>query len=211
MEAFKKTIEFVKPREKYIVEVNYKDGNLSICANEYEKAGSTRWLNSSGGQCYNELLAAFPSSARLVKIWKQWHLNDMQAGCEHQANWDTSKELKIYEYTINSDWLGRKSELKQRAILAAKEQRVATMSAEELEIIDAPYSRKSPSEQLWIGYKLSEVETQRAGWVRESEHPEGLLCKPCEVCGYKYGSSWLKVEVPSAVLQELQSMGAGNE
>ncbi|MCR4331052.1 MAG: hypothetical protein NUV49_04215 [Patescibacteria group bacterium] len=43
-------------------------------------------------------------------------------------------------------------------------------------------------------------------WVRKSEHPEGLLCEPCPVCGYKYGSAWLKEEVPEDVLSFLVSL-----
>lgn len=32
----------------------------------------------------------------------------------------------------------------------------------------------------------------------------GLLCAPCPVCGYKYGSQWWREEVPSDVLDFLQ-------
>ena len=39
-----------------------------------------------------------------------------------------------------------------------------------------------------------------AVWVTQDEHKDGLLSKPCQVCGYKYGSAWLKVEVPEDVL-----------
>lgn len=37
------------------------------------------------------------------------------------------------------------------------------------------------------------------GWVRPDEHPDGLLTKPCPVCGYKYGSAWLTEELPESV------------
>lgn len=40
--------------------------------------------------------------------------------------------------------------------------------------------------------------TQLAGWVRESVHPDGLLCKPCPVCGYKYGTQWMYMPIPLA-------------
>ena len=39
-------------------------------------------------------------------------------------------------------------------------------------------------------------------------HPDGLLCRPCPECGYRYGSAWLREEVPAAVLAELQSLPA---
>lgn len=39
-------------------------------------------------------------------------------------------------------------------------------------------------------------ETKTLSWVKPSEHPDGLLCKPCPVCGYKYGTSWLLMPIP---------------
>jgi hypothetical protein len=62
-----------------------------------------------------------------LDAWKVWHLNDMQAGCEHQ-----------------------------RAL----------------------------------------------GWTSYDAHPS----EPCPVCGYKYGSAWRTTEVPSAVLDFLDSL-----
>tara|TARA_R100000458_G_C8210111_1_gene197863 strand:- start:394 stop:834 length:441 start_codon:yes stop_codon:yes gene_type:complete len=58
------------------------------------------------------------------------------------------------------------------------------------------------SEMLTVGEKQ-----KAAGWVYPTEHPKGLLCKPCEICGYKYGSAWLKEEVPADVLDYLKTLG----
>lgn len=43
-------------------------------------------------------------------------------------------------------------------------------------------------------------------WVTQSEHPEGMLSKPCEVCGYKYGSAWLHEDVPASVIEWLKAL-----
>lgn len=43
-------------------------------------------------------------------------------------------------------------------------------------------------------------------WVRRDEHPEGLLSFPCPTCGYKYGTRWLREEVPQEVLDFLTSL-----
>ena len=43
-------------------------------------------------------------------------------------------------------------------------------------------------------------------WVPRTEHPEGLLSHPCPTCGYKYGSAWLKRDVPQDVLDFLRSL-----
>lgn len=40
-------------------------------------------------------------------------------------------------------------------------------------------------------------------WIRPDEHPDGLLTKPCDVCGYKFGSAWLNEPVPDEVLDWL--------
>jgi hypothetical protein len=46
----------------------------------------------TAGQCVDELLGVEPGGALtvteitdLVKVWREWHLNDMQAGCVHQT------------------------------------------------------------------------------------------------------------------------------
>jgi hypothetical protein len=53
---------------------------------------------------------------------------------------------------------------------------------------------------------LENGEQRMAGWVRQEEHPEGLLGKPCPVCGYKYGSAWNKEEVPEDALAWLYDL-----
>lgn len=45
-----------------------------------------------------------------------------------------------------------------------------------------------------------------AVWIRRDEHPNGLLCEPCPECGYKYGSAWLREELPANVVEFLQSL-----
>jgi hypothetical protein len=43
------------------------------------------------------------------------------------------------------------------------------------------------------------------GWVREDEHPDGLMCRACWVCGYKYGTAWLTEELPAEIIEEVRS------
>lgn len=43
-------------------------------------------------------------------------------------------------------------------------------------------------------------------WVKEDEHKDGKLCKPCPVCGYEYGTSWLFEEVPEKIIDFLFSL-----
>lgn len=46
----------------------------------------------------------------------------------------------------------------------------------------------------------SNTEYKARGWISVDEHELGFLGKPCPVCGYKYGSSWIKEDVPEDVL-----------
>ena len=43
-----------------------------------------------------------------------------------------------------------------------------------------------------------------ASWIYPKEHKDGLLTKPCPVCGYKYGTAWLKKELPYEVINFLK-------
>jgi hypothetical protein len=61
----------------------------------------------------------------------------------------------------------------------------------------------------WDGSKLLEMpdgKREQAGWVTPGEHPEGLLTKPCPVCGYEYGSALNKRCVPDDVLDWLRGL-----
>jgi hypothetical protein len=74
------------------------------------------------------------------------------------------------------------------------------------------HQRNWPAEKM-LG--MGNGKTKMAGWVLApgcgtskgaKEHPEGLLCKPCPVCGYRYGSEWLKEDVPEDALKWFVSL-----
>ena len=61
--------------------------------------------------------------------------------------------------------------------------------------------------EIWKLYHLNDMQAgcvhQRAlGWNNYDEHPS----EPCPECGYKYGSAWLKMEVPKEALEFLASL-----
>lgn len=97
-----------------------------------------------------------------LEVWKKWHLNDLQAGCEHQRaeGWDkrpidpskpTTAYGKHFEGQLGDSW-------------------------------------------------------NMLTWISRKEHPQGLLSHPCSTCGYKYGTAWLKVEVPQDAIDFLKSL-----
>jgi len=59
---------------------------LSVCCDIHKKERG-RWLAVGGGQAHEELLATFGARhgvARLVELWRRWHLNGMRAGTRVQ-------------------------------------------------------------------------------------------------------------------------------
>jgi hypothetical protein len=70
--------------------------------------------------------------------------------------------------------------------------------------------------KVWDMWHLNDMRAgcqhqRAAGWgdkviTNEKEHPQGVLGKACPVCGYKYGTSWLKEDVPEAVLEYLRGL-----
>ena len=65
--------------------------------------------------------------------------------------------------------------------------------------------REKPKKPLLAGDE-SAIETKILGWLYPEDHPDGILCKPCPVCGYKYGTSWKKEDVPEDVVEWLFSL-----
>lgn len=117
---------------KVFCKIEFKNGNLSISGVIEPKQNGD--AGGSCGQIYDELKNPFMSYGNgwdrekvddFVAIWKKWHLNDMQAGCEHQRIFD------------------------------------------------------------WGNDKVK---------------------KPCPICGYKYGTAWLKEDLPDWVVSYLEAL-----
>ena len=152
--------------------------------------------------------------AELATIWDKWHLNDMRAGCEHQrANWTNRHDkLEVISYKLTSAALQQRKAARTAAADAALKgvplQITATARAL-AELVDWYSERFQPPDAdspLSGCYEVAKHETRLAGWVTPAEHPAGILGKPCEVCGYKYGTAWLHEDVPAAVVQWLEAM-----
>lgn len=152
----------------------------------------------------------------LLDIWKKWHLNGMNAGCEHMTGpeWNPSKKITLYYYRTKKHVRDTLAAFKERAARTLETGDSITPTAEEQRLACLPHKFTQASAELcpelaqdyepngaqyqgdhWN--KASEEKT--AGWVYPAEHPEGLLTKACPVCGYKYGSAWRKRELPQYV------------
>ena len=204
------------------VNIKYKAGKLSIAGVEGPN-GSGNCMGSCGQisvRPYTEAGSVFDFAhgwdaakvLHLADLWDEWHLNDMQAGCEHQrAEWDTTEKIEVVTYGITSEAHDLRRKALQEAEDAALAGRVANLTETGKALIGPDwfkdkYEAPDADSPLSSLYEVSKRETKAAGWVREDEHPKGLLSKPCGTCGYKYGTKWLKVDVPASVLEWLQAL-----
>lgn len=205
------------------VEITYdKEGRLSL----HGVIGPISGGNCLGscGQCYDEIRKGIPTLSwtiemlnKLCDIWDEWHLNDMRAYCQHQKElgWcELAKEqITIYNYRLTTEALNEQHKAERAALQALKNGEVFTPTESQTFFANLPYSVESygkelnsphyqPKKPLYPGDEGA-TRIERRGWIRFDKSEEGILCKPCPVCGYKYGSAWLKEEVPQEIIDWL--------
>lgn len=140
------------------MKIRYKNGELGITGVE----GPTPSGNAHGGcgQITEFELSALTEgwSAATVDafrdIWKRYHLNKLQAGCEHQRalGWNTRR----LDDSKDTGWHHEHANL--------------------------------------------------ASWVDYRKDSRGVMCKPCPVCGYEYGTAWLNEDVPEWAIDFLKAL-----
>lgn len=200
--------------------IEFENGRLSISGVVGPAGGDCK---GSAGQCVDAIRNGIPVDgwdAEMLKkfcdIWDEWHLNDMRPECDHQRElgWKAiaCKEVSLYHYTMSDESIRKKREAEKAALAALRagvsfkpdiEQTFfASMPYEVIMTEDTELPNYKKRKPLYNGDRGFE-ERKLLGWIRPDEHPEGILCKPCPVCGYKYGSSWNTVEVPQEVIDWL--------
>lgn len=160
---------------------------------------------------------------KLADIWRDWHLNDMRAHCDHQLaahKWDLSERLTIWKWKLDAATSQAQREVEASAKRLLLDGQAAQYTEAELELLKLPYwaytyTEEAPSER----YRAEGMKTERASGLyplehmkpgafpgADSCHPRGLLTKPCPTCGHKWGSAWLHKEVPDDVLEFLAAL-----
>jgi hypothetical protein len=212
------------------IEVSYSDdGRLSICGSKGGSGGQIDMEFDHRDKNQNDLrsgkdnlikasdihYAAGWNAERwmdLLEIWSKYHLNDMNAACIHQEalGWG-EKQLTFDQYELTTTAISEKHKTERRALDMLKETGTCTLTEAEKILLSMSYSLKVPEGQS-IPYPEFYVPkgktTQWSGHTRMTEHPEGVLCKPCPECGYEYGTAWLKRDVPLTVIRFLNGIEA---
>lgn len=169
-----------------------------------------------GGQCLDSIAPFMtdPKFFEILRLWKLYHLNDMHPECEHQASmgWveKAREQVAIYTFTMTTDTIRKQNQIKDKVLECAKKGINISLNNKDKLILSLNYSIETYNNCLSYDiseyYKLSNTEVKALGWLRETEHPDGILCRPCPICGYKYGSSWNYFPIPEkdeAIIMDL--------
>jgi hypothetical protein len=153
-----------------------------------------------------------------LDVWHRWHLNDMRASCEHQRElgWGEIAKGKVtlYYWQLKAETRKAVRDAVAAATVRLKAGETLKLSDEMLPVAALPDRvttwKETPPGPLYEPVARTTYsrpsEEKTLGWLRPTEHPRGILCKPCPVCGYEYGSAWRKEEVPGEVLSFLRQL-----
>ena len=215
------------PRNRITCDIELKNGRLSISGAGDGFAGQINDTIRDVYRAGNFTLADDWSEETLFTFldhWDRWHLNDMRATCEHQrANgWEAlaRENITMYHWTLKTEWSQKQKALENEAVERAKSVPVGRsvgFSDHERKILNLPYEIQTESPELsgdnaryygkpFTGSHVQHIETKTRGWIDHAKDERGILSKPCEVCGYKYGSAWNLEELPEEVAEFMRSL-----
>lgn len=172
----------------------------------------------SSGQCIDDIRKGTPVREwtrqmldEFCDIWERWHNNDLRPYCKHQEKlgWNevAKKKVFMYEYVITPEAFHKKRKAERDALEALRKGELFAPTREQVRYANMKHSLSSWNPKAPDGYKEKCKFEQRLGHLLyEKDHPDGLLGKPCPVCGYQYGSQWLQEEVPQDVLDFLNGL-----
>lgn len=172
-----------------------------------------------------------PDVLSFLDMWDQYHLNDMHPECKHQraAGWPQQARQKIrsYMWQLNDETSDKKKALEAEAIDRAASVpagRSTGFNALERKILKLEQFITTPGDDIGElarfyvptrnasgGDYFAHVKEKARGWITYEEDPRGLLGKPCEVCGYKYGHAWQLMPLSKNVLDTFQALAPTNK
>ena len=221
-----------KVERNAFVRIEYKDSKLSM-SGVVAPLSNENCLGSAG-QCVDEIRNGLPTDEwttemlnKLCDIWDRWHLNDMRPYCEHmrKLGWaeHTQDKVKIEKWTLTKEACQKKDNAKKRAVECLKNGEPFYPTKEETVYANMEYSidvyndedifekygnsyknAYELKEKDCLGHSNTEYKTR--GWISYKEHKLGFIGRECPVCGYKYGTAWLKEDVPQDVIEWLKNL-----
>ena len=137
---------------------------------------------------------------QIIKLWDKYHLNDLHPDCKHKINEKLAdKKIKIIKlrYTKEAEKLSKIRDFGNfKQFITVTEQGLKNIPSKLYELEKYTYSKNE-------GIKF-----EMARWVEYHPifRPDGILCRPCPKCGYKYGTSWNYEPIPKKDLQIIEKI-----
>lgn len=135
-------------------------------------------------------------------IWNHIHSDILSGG----QNIDTIAELLPHNKKvkrIKEIWeLYHLNDMKA----GCEHQRAEKWEDRRIPVVELPGCSSNRDERGFYAIWIYPLESKGSWFVADySCHKDGLLTKPCAVCGYKYGSAWLFEEIPAEIITEIKS------
>lgn len=212
------------------VTVEFRSGKLSITGVE----GPTSNGNSLGGCGQITLDASkmnldgdwTPAMViKLQSVWDEYHLNDLKpySLAMKAAGWDklATKPIFKYEFSMTPTVGAELVALKELIIQQAVSDKQVSLNEDQKTLLTSPtyknvycYPDEIPilprfmersKDVLGKGHLFEKPpEAKNLGWILQTEHPDGLLCR--ELDGEGYGKKWYFHPIPEDVLDWLESL-----
>ena len=218
------TVKTLKSEEvDAFCEISFENNKLRIHGVVGPILGGGCW--GECGQCINDIRNGTPVDGWDVKMinrfcdtWKRWHLNDMRPECEHQRadGWRelAEKNITFYEFVLKHEFFEKRDKLKEEIIEMAKNGESISLNDDQKALLNLEDSVTLEKNHINDFYRFCRKFEMPARVVNfsgtgkndifaEHESPNGLLYKPCPVCGHKYDESYLKEDVPQSVIEFL--------
>ena len=207
----KKVISFGKravnnPRirnNEITIEINLKETDKGL---EFTASGNV-WNSKHtdiimGGQCIDDLgqyLKYNKTYKEILNLWQKYHLNGMRAWCQHEHEENPSEKIKVYKLRYNEEGK-RLSKIRDLDIF----KQYIEVTEEGMKNVPMALYELQASKI----FNETGIEEKSRGWVTYNEvfSPDGLIGKPCKVCGAKYGHSWYFHPIPENDLKRIEAL-----
>lgn len=165
------------------------------------------------------------SFAAFLEIWDEWHLNEMRPH-DSAMKRDGWREIAAtpmlgYKFSLASEAWQERREAEKAALAALQAGESFQPTPRQTEI-----AAKALSYIAWVregeaepqplpdyarersihGNGIKPAERKTLGWLKESEHPDGLLGRKHPESGNAYGGSWYREAVPDSVLEAIKAL-----
>jgi hypothetical protein len=176
-----------------------EDGRLSICGEAWRSPRSSDVYMA--GQCVDalgaEIATWYVSRAfyeKLVAIWALWHLNGMRAGCQHQ---------RALGWTICAGYHEQGESCPEPR---GKPAACGLFACSSGFCGAKPFRARADTTPGACGCGFAIELRSIVPWSPWSKGRcvNDAVCAPCPICGYEFGTSWEKEELPPDIRAEVE-------